>query len=82
MSRLRMLARVGRTTTYTKEEIMVKLAQHGTPEEVKQAVDEAFAIPKETFDLCLSGCHPQTENLALDQDAARQRRLLPPPSTP
>ena len=34
MSRLRMLARVGRTTTYTKEEIMVKLAQHGTPEDI------------------------------------------------
>jgi hypothetical protein len=49
MSHLRMLARMGRTTTYTREELAVRLAKHGTPAEVQAALDEAFAIPAPEF---------------------------------
>ncbi len=46
---LRMLARIGRTTTYTRKQLEEKLARYGTPSEVKEALDEAFAIPEEDF---------------------------------
>ncbi len=46
---LRMLARIGRTTSYSQEKIAEMLARHGTPLEVKQAIDEAFAIPEDVF---------------------------------
>ena len=46
---LRVLARIGRTSNASRQQLETMLARHGTPAEVQQALDETYAIPEAEF---------------------------------